>query len=45
MKVTYRQKYERQKAEEKQSAFTITLQHFEEVLPDKQRPNSIRLMS
>jgi hypothetical protein len=30
MKVTYRQKDERQKAEEKQSAFTVTLQLFEE---------------
>jgi hypothetical protein len=38
--VTYRQKIERQKAEEKQSAFTVTLQPFEEALPDKQRPNS-----
>jgi hypothetical protein len=40
MKVIYRQKNERQKAEEKQSAFTVTLQLFEEALPDKQRPNS-----
>jgi hypothetical protein len=31
---------EGREAEEKQSAFTVTLQLFEESLPDKQRPNS-----
>jgi len=41
MKVADRQKFDRQKAEEKRSTCKVTIQLLEEILPHNQKSNSI----